>query len=187
MGASFRQVNNGFTIIEMMIVILIIGVLLTIGIPSFQGYMERNRLKSAAEGLVTDLHFARSEAILRGPSGAVNVVFLTDGSTRWCYGMTTEAACDCRIADATNANACVLEIAGSDTLKRVVSTEYQGDVSMASVSFAGSTAGFTARRGLTNAGVVQFTADGNTINVGMTALGVIRVCSPSSIGYPACS
>ncbi len=53
---------NGFTIIEMLFVIVIIGIGMAIAVPSFQGMLERNRLATQANDLSMAISLARSEA-----------------------------------------------------------------------------------------------------------------------------
>ena len=53
---------NGFTIIEMLFVIVIIGIGMSIAVPSFQGMLERNRLATQANDLSMAISLARSEA-----------------------------------------------------------------------------------------------------------------------------
>lgn len=57
--------NAGFTLIELMIVIVILAIFITVGVPSFQNTIRDNRLATQANLLVSSLHFARSEAIKR--------------------------------------------------------------------------------------------------------------------------
>ena len=63
-----------------MVAITIVAILLGVGLPGMAGFAERNRLKSAAEGLVSDLNLGRTEAIMRGPGSTFNVSFTTDGA-----------------------------------------------------------------------------------------------------------
>ncbi len=58
--------KNGFTLIELLITIIIAGVLLTIGVPSYQEFVRKNQTITNANNLVTALNLARSEAIKRG-------------------------------------------------------------------------------------------------------------------------
>ena len=55
--------HSGFTLIELMITLAIVGILLTVGVPSLKTFMQGNQLIAAANELVSALHIARSEAI----------------------------------------------------------------------------------------------------------------------------
>jgi type IV fimbrial biogenesis protein FimT len=56
---------GGFTIVEMMITVMVLGLLLTIGVPSFRTMLQNNRQTSNANAMVASLVLARSEAIKR--------------------------------------------------------------------------------------------------------------------------
>jgi type IV fimbrial biogenesis protein FimT len=58
--------KKGFTLIELLVTISIVGVLASIGIPSFNGTIRNSRLTANVNTLVTSLNLARSEAIKRG-------------------------------------------------------------------------------------------------------------------------
>lgn len=58
--------NQGFTLIELIMVITISGILLTVAVPSFNLTIKNTRLDSHASRFISDLSFARSEAIKRG-------------------------------------------------------------------------------------------------------------------------
>jgi type IV fimbrial biogenesis protein FimT len=55
--------QHGFTLIELMFTIVVLAVLLGIGVPNFRDFIRNGRLTSAANGLLGDLNFARTEAI----------------------------------------------------------------------------------------------------------------------------
>jgi hypothetical protein len=57
---------------------------------------------------------------------------------------------------------------------------------MSSVTFPGNTAGFGSTRGLAQAGQVVLAANGIAVNVTLSALGRVRICSAADIGYAAC-
>lgn len=58
--------NNGFTIIELMITITIIAIVVAIGAPNFQATIQNNRLASQTNTLISAINYARSEAVKRG-------------------------------------------------------------------------------------------------------------------------
>ncbi len=55
--------NSGFTIIELMVAVTVLGILLGFGIPSFQTMLQNNRMTSQINNFITSLLLARSEAI----------------------------------------------------------------------------------------------------------------------------
>ena len=58
--------ENGFTLVELLITIVIVTTLLALGIPSLKDFMKNNRLTAQSNALVTALQVARSEAVKRG-------------------------------------------------------------------------------------------------------------------------
>lgn len=55
--------QRGFTMVELLVTISIIGILSAIALPSFQGVLLSYKLRSYSNALVTSVHLARSEAI----------------------------------------------------------------------------------------------------------------------------
>lgn len=92
MTAHNRQ--RGFTIIELMVVIVIAGVLLTLALPAFNDMLARRRLEGQANEFVTDLAYAKSEAVQRNRNVAL---FTGGGGTCYTIAMWTTGtgSCDC--------------------------------------------------------------------------------------------
>ncbi len=81
-GACSMFQSKGFTIIELMIVVIIVAILASMAVPGFQSMIERRRLIGAAEAVYSDLQFAKSEALKKG----VNVNGKIEGSgIDWCF------------------------------------------------------------------------------------------------------
>lgn len=72
---------NGFTAIELLVVVAIIAVLAALAGPSFTLLIERWRVRDAAESLTSSLYLARSEAIKRG--GGVTIDVTGGWNTGW--------------------------------------------------------------------------------------------------------
>lgn len=60
------QLRRGFTLSEMMIVILVIGLMAAITAPPLFRFMQSNRLQTNTDRIVADLQYARSLSISNG-------------------------------------------------------------------------------------------------------------------------
>ncbi len=98
--------KHGFTLIELLITIIIAGVLLGIGVPSYQQFVRKNNITTNTNTLVSALNLARSEAIKRG----VQVTLQRKGSTanEWDSGwdIYTDLNGDGTLDDDSDANLC---------------------------------------------------------------------------------
>jgi type IV fimbrial biogenesis protein FimT len=70
--------HKGFTLIELMVVLLIASILLGVAIPSFVDMSVRNRLVTTSNDFVSTINLARSESIRR--SATVTVCGSDDGA-----------------------------------------------------------------------------------------------------------
>ena len=74
-----RQNCRGFTLMEIMTVIAVVGILSAIAIPNFFAWRESAKLRGATQDLMSDLSMARMHAIKTGE--VVKVLFANDGYT----------------------------------------------------------------------------------------------------------
>jgi type IV fimbrial biogenesis protein FimT len=61
-----RSRTSGFTLIELMVVVLIIAIMLAYGIPSYKSVITQNRMSGEINDLASDIELARSAAIKQG-------------------------------------------------------------------------------------------------------------------------
>lgn len=78
------SVELGFTLVELMTAVAVIGVVLTVGVPAFQETIRSNILTSGINDFVAALNFARSEAVKR--SMRVTVRRLSSTTNVWEEG-----------------------------------------------------------------------------------------------------
>jgi len=158
----------GFTLLELMIVVAIVGIVASIAVPSFQDTLERANLKEAAESLKSDLLFAKTEAIKRSQNITVSIVKGTSPS--WCYGINdTNTNCACGSVSTANCG-----------MKSIDGTLFSGvDLT------ASSNTTFNFRRGTaTNIGPILSTSN-YTIKITVSGQGRVRICNiAGSSGLP---
>ena len=58
--------RHGFTLVELMVLIGIIGLLAAIAVPSFNSYMRANRIDATADMIAADMALARATAVSQG-------------------------------------------------------------------------------------------------------------------------
>jgi len=79
--------HRGLTLIELLTTLALAAILLTLGVPAFNEVMARHRVTTAANGLLADVHLARSEALKRG----VRVALCTGSETETSPGFACAA------------------------------------------------------------------------------------------------
>jgi len=104
-----QQKQSGFTLIELMVVVIVLGVLASIALPSFQSTLERRRLIGASENLFADLQYARSEAIKRNLNIELDLTIL---GAAWSYQVDDGAGGVLRTVASTNYNDIQMSVGG---------------------------------------------------------------------------
>ncbi len=67
-----KKTNSGFTLVELLMTLVIIGIMASLASASFQGIFERNTVKTEADAALHTMKLARSEAIKRSNTVTVS-------------------------------------------------------------------------------------------------------------------
>lgn len=82
-----KILQRGFTLIEMVITIVIMGIIAAFAFPSFKAWSDNQKIRSAAEGVLNGLQLARLEALKRNQS--VDFLLTSDPPTSGTVTATT--------------------------------------------------------------------------------------------------
>lgn len=96
----FLARQRGFTLIELMVVVVLLGITAAIALPNFGRMINSNQHAAAANDFSGLLHFARSEAIRRGNRVAVYAIDPSDGNAGFGVCLSS-AIVDCKNNAAT--------------------------------------------------------------------------------------
>lgn len=100
--------ESGFSLIELMIGLVVLGIVLMVGLPSLAVWMQNTQIRNAAETLTSGLTLARAEALRRNANVRFQLVdsltascALTSSGRSWVVSLNNPAgACEAAPADA---------------------------------------------------------------------------------------
>ncbi|MBW8891752.1 MAG: prepilin-type N-terminal cleavage/methylation domain-containing protein [Burkholderiales bacterium] len=83
--------RQGFTLLELAFVMAVLAIILAAAVPSYAGYLARQRLRHVAELLEMDLRRARALSVQEGRNTYVSF----QSGPQWCWGASRQSPCDC--------------------------------------------------------------------------------------------
>lgn len=174
--------QQGFTLIEVMIVVAIVAILLSLAVPSFNDLFEKNRLKRASEAVYGLVANAKAESTIRDVDMQVII-----NAGAWCVGYADAANCNCTLSNPSATDACSVPVAGTDVLKVVNGSDFS-DVTLA--TNYGASVAFNRLRGTAPGGTLNFVSGNWKLDLVISNEGRLRLCVPgdatATMGYPSC-
>lgn len=191
----------GFTLVEALVTVSILGILLAVAAPSFVDWIATQRVKSSASELLTDIRFARGEAIKRNARTVIAFRNVSDVQT--CYTVHTQytstgpCRCDygigvsCNLDFESGVDGQKMELVELKTVPIPAASKVT-IIATRNVRFVGATG--IQEAPLSTDPDVTFAADidggsSRKLRVVANALGRAFICAPSGsklIGYPVC-
>jgi type IV fimbrial biogenesis protein FimT len=171
-----RNQQNGVTLIELIIAVVIVGIVTALALPSYSNWIQNTRLRNGAESVLNGLQLARVEAVKRN----ANVQFVLGLNTAWIVGCvnvvaapappaTMPAECPATIQshsvrDGSSADVSMTMTAGANpvifnNLGRLVTAETTWNVDNSAMS----------------------AADSRDLRIVVTAGGMVSMCDPNVV------
>lgn len=180
--------NSGFTLIELMVVIAIVAILASLAAPSFKSLLAKKRVEGVMSELVTDLEYARSEAVQRNTP-----VQVTLGSN--CYVIHTQANVAPVTPTSCVQNAGIASTIGSGEIE--IKTTKISSGTTASLSPTSGTIVFDPVRGMATISsgaspiIANSSVDSWQLRANISTVGRVSICSAAGAGvisgYSSCS
>jgi prepilin-type N-terminal cleavage/methylation domain-containing protein len=169
--------SQGFTLVELLMVIAIGGILLTVAVFTLQTSVDNARLRGATEALQGDLQYAQNLAINNNQPVYVT---LTTGAN-WCYALSDTSGCDCSSTICTVNGVQQANDANSYTNVNLTSGNISGELKFENVHGSVETGISSSPATFTLTSVSS-----KTSKIYLTQQGKVDACSNDLTGYIAC-
>ena len=193
-----RLTSRGFTLIELVIVVVIVAIGVALAVPSYENIVQKRRVTSAAEQIAAFLALAQGEAVKRNEVVVVSVERDSGGAV-WCVGAMIKTAaddhCDCESTSVNDDDYCDFNVDGVGAPQLINQDGFQSftmsDSAVGAIPNNDFNFNFDPIRGIKV--LDSGSADGNlhsvtlissntnySLRVGISVTGRVRVCSPVS-------
>ncbi len=186
---KMRQRARGFTLVELLMVIAVLGVLAAVAFPGMRDYMDKQRLVSQVRAISELAQLARAEAIKHSGTADRRISMNVSAPTpsTWFVGLVNgDAACttaaDCRITQAETAASQANYVSGTACPNCTMTSH----AVPARIVF--DTRGIASTAGNADQRIDLQSPMNKQLSVSISRLGRISICTPGGSlgGYPTC-
>ncbi|MBE9610442.1 GspH/FimT family pseudopilin [Chitinilyticum piscinae] len=175
--------QTGFTLIELMLVVALIGIILAIAVPNFTEWYQRKKLEGIANDFAALIQNARIEAVRRNSSTFLITTRSNDSS--WSLRAVTSTTC------AEGSASCELSRITPALYPEYLLTSLSSDFAAGATEINPVDSLFKFSSGATAAQTVVFGFASYRLQVKVTSTGLTSICTPASTptmpGYSTCS
>jgi len=169
-----RPTQEGFTLVELMVAVSILGVLVALALPAYRDMVQNSMIRGAAESIQTGLQQARIEAIRR--NARVQFVMPIATNSAWTIGCVTVAAdCPALITERKNSEGSSSAVTVTRTPAAATTVVFDG-LGAVLASPPALTVPFT-RLVVDNPNLAA--ADSRELRIDLQSGGNVRICDPN--------
>jgi type IV fimbrial biogenesis protein FimT len=181
MMPSRRYVARGFTLIELMVTLILLGVMLTLAAPSFMTFQRNAELTSATNSFVAALSAARAEAMKRQLRTFVVPLSGNDWASGWRVFVDADSDVTSGSIAPAGSDIIVTEQAALPSSVGVTSSSFPVDGAKPYVRFNGSGGMTDISTGAFAGGMLDLSNGTESRRVIAGPTGRTRVCKPPPI------
>jgi type IV fimbrial biogenesis protein FimT len=91
-ASACARLQNGFTLVELMVGIVVVGILFALSAPSFRNGLQSSQVRTSAESILNGLQLARSEAVGRNTTVQFTLSGTTNVNSSWTVACANAVA-----------------------------------------------------------------------------------------------
>jgi type IV fimbrial biogenesis protein FimT len=183
-GRKHEVLARGFTLIEVLVVLVLLGVVMLLAAPSFMSFQRNAELTSSANSFMAALSAARAEAMKRQLRTFVIPVTGTNWASGWRVFVDTDSNVVAGSIAPGTGDTIVSEQGPLSSMVAITSTTFPVDGSTAYVMFNGNGSMTLVDKTFQN-GSIELSNGTESRRIIANPTGRMRVCKPSETGCGA--